>query len=369
MPRGLINISSASEKQRRMREIELSRRLAELLKAMPYELALRFQNALSSNLETKNQVEDFRREIRLEASLKEGDKGERRRLDVLVPCALTMLGRPSFEELIFELKLFDENIKQVNGYAEQRPNALVVSLAKKLALPASPRDNVVRFTWEQFFWGLAPLLTLDGQLRILDGKLLSEITLKDDTFFIDRPDTPKPTGEVFGRYLEDFLFEIKRHVRFTKQRVIVVTGKSASKTTTEGNIYFCPANWDAEFDYLVVVHSRKIQYVGKVKYKLHPIIYDNNQPANLNQIIDVTKNEFAQLNEVENAALQKHVDEYEHDEDGLVVWLQKADESDGLGFPKVGKIYEKKGAITQTHRYFESPEAFTKHFTEPAASE
>jgi hypothetical protein len=353
--------SAASKKH--ARELEIARKLANLLGVMPFEFMLNLQSELIAKLSINGNA-DASFEIITEAPLDKITKGEQRRLDILVPLAPKIELVDSikvYEEIIFELKLFKEDLVQVNGYAEIRRNAIVVSISKFPApitatIPALP--NVIQLTWEDVFWGLFDFLDVGAQKRLVGAKGIagnSNLSISP---------LQQPLGNVAELYLEDFCKSIKRSVKTNFQRVIVVTGELANETTKD-HIYFFPARWDGEFDYLAVVLKGKIEYYGKVVKRLNPAIYVSNSPSNIGDVVDAS-NKTAILTTDESAALKNNVAKYTHSGDGIIVWLESLQNAND---PVVSVMrdnnknkYQRKGAITQSHRYFDNPQDFVDHF-------
>lgn len=98
--------------------MELSRRLADTLRIMPYE---NYLNLLDSLLGIRN---DDEQSLGLEIQTEQSN-GATDRYDLVLP-----LGSNEFNNIIFELKLDAPNRAQLNKYAENNDDALIVSLAK-----------------------------------------------------------------------------------------------------------------------------------------------------------------------------------------------------------------------------------------------
>jgi hypothetical protein len=345
------------------RELELARNLADMMKSMPSDIFRRFQYAIIALNTTSTPDLKF---IDVEVQKIPNDKSDLDRLDIVVPLSLD-----KYTEIIFELKLHHEDMKQVERYAASRSNALIVSLAESFNNSSYNYNNIVRISWKDFFWGLSGLLTLDG----LDRVLKSDTRKYDSSFYIELPDHHKPLGETFNRYLEDFLYAIKHYARDKKDRVMVVTGKNAVDTATKDNIYYCPSNWDSDFGWLVIVYQSSLQYIGKVTHRLNPALYCKNYPTNLIEITNVcgslNKNNSNLINRLDST-----VHNYQHANDGLIVWMDssnsiKSSENNKSNnneneFNSMVELkcteYHQKGAFTMSHRYFDSFDDFFKAF-------
>ncbi len=323
------------------RELELSRALARLFGVLPYEmvnsivLAL-YQIGVESEQELLNQIDTEQKLA----------KDERQRLDVVIPLSIE-----SYKEIIFETKLGNENLSQVEGYAKTRKNSLVISLANSLETREAEKENIRRLTWEDFFWGMFYLLGIDAQKR------LSPTKEEKSEIFI--PDFPKrPLGFIAETYLEDFLRDLalKEYVRLsTGQRVLVVTGKFASETCIEHNMDIYGNKWDQLFDYICVVYQKKLKYVGKVEKKYTQIQFEENRIKDRNEL-------YSSMTEEEEKIIIKAFKSIESGSSIAILEPVNIELDDLWTGINLGAEYARKGAITQSHRYFDTPKEFIEHF-------
>jgi hypothetical protein len=333
-------------KQYGKRELELSRNLARLFEVLPYEMINAFVLAVYLYKSNYEDEQKLGHKIALEERLSVDNQ---KRLDVVIP-----LGIKSYKQIIFELKLEKEKLSQVEDYAKVRNESLIISIAGELENRETKIENIRRLKWEDFFWGLFYLLGEEAQKRLSpDKKIRSQ---KFD------PDFPKrPLGFLAETYLEDFLKDLsqKGYVQLsTGQKVLVVTGEFATKTCKEYNLDFYGTNWTQLFDYLCVVHQGKLQYVGKVKTKYAIIRFEENEIIDENDLklsIDPKV-----VMEIHNLDKDKKLD---GSSIALLeeVTIEKDPLWSGRGI-KIGEKYSKKGPVTQSHRYFETPQKFIEYF-------
>lgn len=137
--------------RKHMREIELSRRLADIFRMLPYENHLNLLTGLLGFMEEGEQPSGL--EIQTELS-----DGKGNRYDIVLP-----LTTSNIKNIIFELKLDKPDGKQLERYANK--DVLVVSLAKTAVNPIK-EQNIVSITWSDLFNSLFQLLGFDARDRL-----------------------------------------------------------------------------------------------------------------------------------------------------------------------------------------------------------
>lgn len=333
------------EEKKHKRELEISRALADLLDVLPagaLQAIMRGLYGLSSNLNEdlmKGYIIDH------EVQLLPDSRDDARRLDVLVP-----LGLGPYAELIFETKLGEENLNQVNGYALARRSALVVSLARRIKDAGAHREpNVVSITWSEFFWGLVKLLGVDARKRIVDGK--------ENPSFIFQPEFPRRSiGPIAEEYVERMLHDLRRQnlVQLAPgERVLVATGQFATRTTTEYNLTSYGPSWDDTVDYLCIVHRRKLVYVGRVIHRFREVKLGRNGVLNRTDFPDMT-DQIARNIAVAWAGHRQanllHMEEVD---------LASDPRWQGIA---LGAVFPGKVAFVMSHRYFDDIASFLQKF-------
>jgi hypothetical protein len=253
--------------------------------------------------------------------------GDLRRAD------LELCFSPGLSRIIFEFKLGKENQEQVIGYANSLNDSLIVSVAKEIKKINDSR--IVQLTWNDLFNGLLKIASSEVSEKLIPIDLI-------ENFSPGFPD--RRLGEPALAFLEDFLFTIRDEnlVPFKGKRVMVVTGKMASRTTMNHNVYWFGNNWDKDFQFLVVVNESQIQYVGEVKERYFRI-------DDLDEI----------SNKGHRDLIAKSFNDEENDNfNGQPILILKS----LINNNKVGLKYIEKGAITQSHRYFDNLELVYKQF-------
>ena len=141
-------------------------------------------------------------------------------------------------------------------------------------------------------------------------------------------DFPKWQLDLRAQYeIENFLSDLLQYniVKFNTKRVLVVTGAKAVASTANG-YYSHPATWDTDYETIVVVYESEVKFIGKIK--------------------GLSK-------EGVNAGIDALITNKQH----VIDVKSITDTSITVGAKKGSK-----GAFTQSHRYFDSLDAFSKAF-------
>lgn len=298
---------------KKKRELEIAANFEKVINHLPVDFFNAFINTILGykNEINSNQIGTYRERAIF---------NDQRRVDLEL-CLFT-----SYSKIIFEFKLGKENFEQVKGYAKTAEKALVVSVAKEILTSESDK-NIVQLTWTDLFNGLLKVSSSEVRERL--------IPLDSSTNF--SPDFPdRRLGEPALSFLEDFLFTVRdqKLVSFKGNRVMVVAGEMATNTSKNHDLYWFGQNWDKDFQYLVVVNNSVIQYVGEVIERYFGL-------DELNEISDKDHRNLIVMTFNE----ESHRDQFV----GQSIVLLKP-----INDEMIGKRFVQRGAITQSHRYFEN---------------
>jgi hypothetical protein len=274
-----------------------------------------------------------------------------------------------YTDIFFEFKIDDESLDQINKYQiaiekqKSKTNSLsrplIVSICRKKSLDKAKRKgDIITITWEEFAKGISKVLGFDAIQRL--GFVNNE---NDDNDF--SPEFPKRRlGEPLESLLEDFLRKIndQKLIESRKDRVMVVTGKKATQSSQSANITWFGKNWDSSFEYIVVVYQKKLQYAGKVIKIYQPEDY-NISEGNIDDLNIKIDDQVGLINKtLEKLNLNKNEEnDFRNSPVAQMTKIIFSHESWGNIIDE--PVYRKPGAITQSHRYFDSPADFVKHFT------
>lgn len=310
--------------KKKKRELEIAANFEKVLNHLPVDFYNSFINALLE-YEIPPEKKVNKLESKREIAIFDGQK----RAD------LVLNSNPGFSNIVFEFKLNDENLAQVEDYAKHSSDYLVVSLAKILSGQVCNINNVRRLTWNNLFNGL---------LKIASSEIRNKLIPLDktETFSPGFPD--RRLGEPALSFLEDFLFTVKEQklVPFKGERVLVVTGDLATRTTKKYKVYWFGNHWDKDFQYLIVVSGSTIQFIGKVEERYFGYTDLDDIPHKSHK--ELIKNVFKE---------EKDRDTFK---DHPIILLESIKEE------MIGKKYIGKGPITQSHRYFENLDQAFKEF-------
>lgn len=305
------------QSRKRKRELEIAANFQKVLNHLPLEFYNAFVNALFEyNMQENKKYSSLG--TKCESSLFEGNQW---RADLVLQL------HPGLSKIIFEFKLLDENLKQVQKYADSSKEALIVSISKRVVERVESEERIVQLTWNDLFNGLLKIASAEIRQKLIPLYV-------NEKFSPGFPDWR--LGEPALSFLEDFLFTIRDEnlVSFKGERVMVVAGNMATRTTKNHNVYWFGGQWDKDFQYLVVVNGSTIQYIGNV----------TGRYFGLNSLDEIADKKHEQL--------IKHAFEEEKERDQFnrqpIVILKSIFEE------KQNWKYKEKGAITQSHRYFKS---------------
>jgi len=310
---------------KRKRELEIAANFEKVLNHLPVD----FFNSIKKSIIDYNNTEDERMDSCIGSSTERCifGEGDPRRADLVFNFS------PVISKIVFEFKLGKENQEQVIGYADSCNNSLIVSVAKEVKKISDSR--IVQLTWNDLFNGLLKIASSEVREKLIPLDLI-------ENFSPGFPD--RRLGEPALAFLEDFLFTIKKEnlVAFKGKRVMIVTGKMASRTTQNHNVYWFGTNWDKDFQYLVVVNESQIQYVGEVTERYFRL---------------------ENLAEISNKGHRDLIAEAFNDEVndkfyGQPILILKSLSNNN----NIGLKYIERGAITQSHRYFDDLELVYKQF-------
>jgi hypothetical protein len=311
--------------QKRTRELEIARQFKNVLNLLPVDFYDAVVSALINSEHPKHLSIDNERSIFL---------GSQDRADLI--CSF-----PVFRNIIFEFKLGDENVEQIIRYSTYMPDAKIVSISKNSKFTEIDQEkyyNISSFEWQDLLNGFLPIISPEMKERLKP--------LTSDTSF--SPNFPeRRLGDPTLFVLENFLSLLKEEgLVVTKgERVLVVTGGMASKSTTLHNVYWFGKNWSRDFQFLVVVYKKEFLYVGEV-------IERNFDKSTINEFNTKYQN-----------IIELAFDESPNVFNGQPVIVLK-DLRDNEKFKsRIGKPYARSGAITQSHRYFDNLVSFFKHFS------
>jgi len=300
------------EEEKRYKEIELSRKFAAMLNKLPIE---HYNQIISAIYEKSNLVNT---EVGFDAAIKieKNHREENNRYDIFIPCTSA-----SIESIIVEIKKGAEDTVQIKKYKTDNPTAIVVSIAQSYPVSDTVADGIVRWSWSS----IASMLS-----GLIDTGYYSSEKLKipSNSFNLDIS-FPNWRLDLRTQYaIEDFLNDLLQFniIRRESNRILVVTGKKATDSTTNDNIYSHPENWDTDYKYVIVVFENKIQYVGELMEVL--LISTNSEIQEL-----ITNGD-------------------------RVISLKSYEVKD----IKIGQTKTSKGAFTQSHRYFENFNDFKTAF-------
>ncbi|MBN1998512.1 hypothetical protein JW935_13220 [candidate division KSB1 bacterium] len=311
--------------QKRTRELEIARQFKKVLSILPVDF---YDAVISAFIDS----EDPRYlEIQTELAVFKENKD---RADLV--CKF-----PTFKEIIFEFKLGDENVDQVKRYSKNKPEAKIISISKKskfneVELKHFPQ--IKTYTWQEVLNGFLPIISPEMQEKL-------KPTQADTSFYPAFPE--RRLGDPTLFVLENFLILLKEENLITTkgEKVLVVTGEMASKSTCVHNVYWFGLNWNRDFQYLVVVHQKKLVYVGEV----------------IERIFD--KQSFDQFESDNIEIIKKAYNESPEGSKGYygqpVIVLKEVEHG------KKDSYYAGKGAITQSHRYFNNLSQFFNYFSNP----
>lgn len=324
-----------SEQKKKKRELEIAANFEKVLNHLPADFYFAFINALFEQKDIENQKKYLRIGSKPERIISKEDRVD-----------LEILLSPGLSKILFEFKLGNEVINQVYRYAKTDEDALIVSIAKELNTNETENkkydDKIVNLTWNELFNGL---------LKIASSEIQDKL-IPQDTTELFSPDFPeRRLGEPALSFLEDFLFTIRDRnlVYFKGERVLVVSGDMATKTSTQFNVYWFGKNWDKDFQYVVVVNKSTIQYIGEVKERYFRL----EKLTDIENVADrkIIEDAFKSVNEKDSFSNQP------------IIILKRIYES------KWGWKFNKKGAITQSHRYFKDIKNTMKHFNKGSNEE
>jgi len=333
------------------REVELSRKLATVLESLPYGYIMymiqHFANQLNSNPE-----KEINYEISTEKMVNTTD-----RYDIYIPLTYNK----KYNELIIETKLNkigDVEIDQMERYLKNRKtdaNPLIVGIGKGITKTS---DDIVLIQWDQIFLLLLNMLGYDSKMRILQDIDLVTKYSNSTSFQIN-------IGPALENVIENLLKDISQKGLLTipiANRVLVVTGKFATESCRSYDIDLIGNRWDHSFKYLCVVYNKTLQYVGENRLLLDEIQIVEGKFKNRSEY-DISSEERKNITKlfIENAK-KSNVDEIR----GSAVLLNPVDLTTDMMWNKysinIGEQYQGTGAITQSHRYFNSPESFINNF-------
>lgn len=325
------------KKDQHVRELELSRDLARVLDTLPYEAVCNVFAALFDMYRG-----DPNNPVSLGTFSEYSDKKRSNiRFDVFVPLSTTFTLNSSdklFRELIFETKLGQANEGQLKEYTEKSPNALVISLAKEKTDTVGI-ERCVNLTWDDFVGGLITFLGSDARDRLN----LPEGFGQECEF---QPEVPQRfIGRECEARLEDFIRAIIAKGLVTNpERYIVVTGAIATKGCNQYNCYAYGAKWDQNFSNLVIIHHKKVQYVGKVQKRFTDV--------------EIEDGKLLEPKEAESGSdIMGFIDYWKESYPnwkGPIITLKKVDDHN------LPTEYGGKGAFTFSHRYFDTKEDLIK---------
>lgn len=314
-----------NETKKKKRELEIAANFEKVLNHLPLEFYNAFINALFEYNSPDGKRYWSILETKCECSIFDGHQW---RADLVLNVY------PGLSKIIFEFKLNDENIDQVRKYAESAKDALIVSISQKPIIQEK-EARIIQLTWNQLFNGFLKIASSEVQKKLIPLNI-------DEAFSPGFPE--HRLGEPALSFLEDFLFTIKEQklVPFKGERVLVVTGGLATRTTTKHKIYWFGNHWDKDFQHLIVVSGGAIKFIGKVEDRYFGYTDLNDIPHKSHK--ELIKNVFME---------EKDRDTFK---DHPIIILESIYEE------MIGRKYIGKGPITQSHRYFENLDQAFKKF-------
>lgn len=335
-----------SNTEQKPKEVDLTKRLSRILEAIP---AYCLRNLITTIAQTTmagvNNQSD-RDSLDITAEHEEG----RNRYDVCVPLTLG-----DVRKVIFEAKLETPDAEQLNRYAQAEPNAIIVSIVKTHGSPGiNLDDRVVSLTWNDIAYALlsmtrSPLLA--AFISAIDAPLEGDGVTSEYAIQV-----VPPRGYI-GRdaelRIEDFVHSLLDGGLATlRGRVMVVTGKKAVDTTQERNVYALGHKWNQGFDIVVVVYDKKVQYIGRVTAR-------GILPNSEKKLKGFDESDISALvaQHSESAGMSPIVK--------LEPWFSRRDGQTTCPQPYREHVKHvitsdwPAGAFTQSHRYFDSFQAFS----------
>lgn len=344
-----------------VRELELSKSLARLINTLPYGVVSALIEALVLESFSQDFESDIKYGVGTEVRVFEKTPRKTGRADVYIPISFegSQIGG-----IVFETKLYHEDNHQLTDYASDSTK-LIVSISRSIKNKKLEKSNpnIILLSWEDLFQCLLPLLSETSRSRLMKGYILSRkgrIQPDYPPFFI---------GVINDSILEYFLLDIREkgllNIR-PKHRLLVVSGEFASNVAVKHAIAGIGIGWDHQFSYYCVVHKKIIQYIGSVQSLFSRVNIDTDGAPTV-EGIDLEKEDREKIVPF-LADLKQWKEESgksKNEEVALVILGALSTEDQylfsSLGLT-VGKVYPRRGAVTQSHRYFDSPEDFGSIF-------
>lgn len=383
-----------SSEKKHVRELELARQLASVFQELPAKALMNFSTTLADSVrfyaEAENEdvndgrsVESVQREdhkgwttlkqrdvqlvtapaIACEVSLPKSQE----RLDVVVPIAPLVLacGR-IVTSLVFELKLGSRDKRQLESYARQLSESLVISISRDDVISPIEQDPKscgavnsysgikdpywVCQTWDHLYFALQDLLSGDPQRRV------SIIDPLDDLLF--GFDHKIPGQDRLTFICERLLGAIEeRNLLSSRNLTLVVPiGKNAKKSLGNTPPYYAHGiAWRSGYRYIACVEAHKLDSVY--------VVLESHSTARIDGKVPLRPDSFA---DKRNQALWEHLCA---GEELRVSLLSKMEEGEAvrLGVP-IGKEYREVGekkrrkTFVLSHRYFDHISELGKYF-------
>jgi len=335
-----------------VRELELSRSLARLLSTMPYGVVSSLLEALLLEcIKTPSGV-DIKFGVETEAHVFKGTPRANGRADVYVPLSLP---ETNITGVVFETKLGYEDAQQLIDYSRDSTK-LIVSISKTIKDKSLEEkyDNIILITWLDLLECLLPLLSKSAQERLMKGR-------SPEGRQRIQPDYPPfYIGMINENILEYFLLDIVSRNLINlrpKNRIMVVSGAFASEMAIKHGIAGVGTGWDHQFSYYCVVHQKRVNFISAVEK-----IYSNLNVQGsklLDEGVPIPKHDrdlvlpfLKDLNEWKSKTDRDVSDKV------AIIIFRDLNEDESHEFERngitVGKNYPRRGAITQSHRYFNS---------------
>jgi hypothetical protein len=345
-----------------VRELELSRSLARLLSTMPYGVVSSLlESLLLECIKTPSGV-DIKFGVETEAHVFKSTPRANGRADVYVPLSFP---ETKITGVVFETKLGYEDARQLIDYSRDGTK-LIVSISKTIKDKSLEKkyENIILITWLDLLECMFPLLSMSAQERLLKGRSpVGRQRIQPDypPFYI---------GMINENILEYFLLDIVSRNLINlrpKNRVMVVSGAFASEMAIKHGIAGVGTGWDHQFSYYCVVHQKRVNFIGAVE-KIYSNL--NVQGSNLlDEGVSIPKHDSdLVLPFIKDLSEWKSNTDRDVGDEVGVVFLRDLNQVESHDFERngiaVGKSYPRRGAITQSHRYFNSPKELGALFSE-----